>query len=391
MSEEYGLISTGFNKKRLDILFDEIEQDYKSIYGDNFKTSPETKQGQVISIMAAQLASLWDLGEACYAAFNPDSAVNLSLDHVVEYNNIVRMSATPSTGVVTITGTNGTVIPLGSQIRAVDNDTVFSTTEEVTIVGGASDVPVSADATGPIQALAGTLTDIVTPITGWSSVTNASDVTVGNDRESDEELRIRRRLSPAIESRGVQSGTRAQLLALDGVISATVFDNDTNGIVDSVPANSAEAIVYGGDDNSIAEVLLINKNLGIPWAGSTTITVEDDEGIEVDISFTRPTVVAIEVEVAIFPGADFAASSSDEIKENIVLYAQGNLIAGRGFNTSDDVIYNELFSPINLVTGHTISTLTINKVGDTPGTINLPIAIREVADFDISNITVTLL
>ena len=86
---------------------------------------------------------------------------------------------TPSTVLATITGTPTTVIPAGSQ--ASSNGYVFQTLTNTTIPGGGSisDVLFQALFMGPVPVPIGTLTTIVTPVSGWSTVTNPADAILG--------------------------------------------------------------------------------------------------------------------------------------------------------------------------------------------------------------------
>lgn len=391
MSEVFGITPTGFNKKRLDTIITELEALFISVYGSNFKVSPETKQGQIIAGVATELSSLWDIAEAAFIAFDPNGATDVSLDRLVQYNNLTRKKATFSTGTITVAGTPNTVIPAGSEVSTSDSNSVFATSAAVTIpAGGSVDVAIQAIETGPITATALTINTIDTPISGWDSVTNATDIIPGANEETNEELRIRRNQSTSINAQNNIDGLKAQLLALDGVKKAIVFDNDTDSTQEGLIAHAGEAIVLGGDNAEIAQTILINKIPGIPYEGNTTETILDEEGIDIDIKFTRPTAVDIVMSIDILTTPNFPSSGVDDIKNNILSYVNGTLIPGREFSVSDDVIFSELYIPINLVGGHQITNLQIAKSGDTLGTANLPIAIREVSNFDTANITINV-
>lgn len=386
----------GFNKKRLDDLITALEGHFKTVYGATFKVGPETKQGQIIANIAAELASLWDAAQGSYDAFNPSAALDKALSDLVQYNNLTRQPATPSQVVLTCTGTPGTTIPLGSIVEVENNDPNitgerFVTTATLAIGGGGTvEIPADSINTGPIVAGAGTLTKIFTPVTGWDSVTNADDAILGLEQESDEELRARRNRSTSINAQNIVDAAAAQLEALDDVVSVLVLENDTDIDPDSngVPAHSCEAIVQGGDDQEIAQVLLFNKVPGIPWVGNTPLPTEDSQGITRNLAVTRPDVKEVEVLVALQVTSDYPGDGDDQIKQNIVDYASGELIPGRGFSVGDDVVISELYTPINLVPGHTVLSLQIAFAGDPLGTVNLPVSIRELSNFDIANITV---
>lgn len=79
---------------------------------------------------------------------------------------------------------------------------------------------------GPIPCPANSLTQIVTPVGGWNSITNSEAGTLGRFVETDAELRLRRLNSLRLLGRGTVEAIRAQLLAA-GATSALVFENVT--------------------------------------------------------------------------------------------------------------------------------------------------------------------
>jgi uncharacterized phage protein gp47/JayE len=98
--------------------------------------------------------------------------------------------AVKATGQVTFTGTDGTVIPLGTEILTNDVDPIiFVTTEQKTITGGTATVAAEAKVAGINgNVAAGKITIVGGTISGITSVTNALPFDGGTDIESDEAL-----------------------------------------------------------------------------------------------------------------------------------------------------------------------------------------------------------
>ena len=188
---DYGITPEGFNRKRLDQLKAELDAAVRAIFGDNVNLEPESPDGQINGVVSESNANLWELLEEGYNAFNPSVASGVALSNLVQLNNITRLPATPSLVELSLTGSDGTLIPSGSIVSTSDTGAQFATDEDVTISGGVGTVDASSIDTGPIGALSGTLTVIETPITGWDSVTNATDATLGANLETDPELRAR--------------------------------------------------------------------------------------------------------------------------------------------------------------------------------------------------------
>jgi hypothetical protein len=87
----------------------------------------------------------------------------------------------------------------------------------LTISGGTGTVGVTATEDGPLQAVAGTIINIDTPITGWSTVTNAADAVIGQDVETDSKLRARRVRSIEAASTSVLESIIAAVLEVEDV------------------------------------------------------------------------------------------------------------------------------------------------------------------------------
>ena len=387
---DYGISETGFKRKRLDQLLDEINSEVKAIFGENFNVSPESPDGQINGVISESNANLWEIAEESYNAFNPSAAAGVTLSSLVQLNGIERLEATNSTVQLSLTGTAGTLISSGSLVSTSDTGDQFSTDTDVTL-DGAGNASVSATAleTGPIAALAGSITVIETPVTGWATATNPSDAAPGTDEETDPELRARRKRSTAANAQAILDAIFSAVADIDGVTQTTVLENDTDAVDgNGLPAHSFQVIVVGGDNDEIANAIWLTKPAGIQAFGSTTVAVNDSQGIAHNISFSRPTTVDIYVEVTLTTFANYPANGDDLIKQAIVDYANGDLIEGQGFGLADDVIYTRLYTPINSVAGHEIDDLKIDIVSPPVGTVNIPIAATEIANFLIANITV---
>lgn len=387
---DYGISSEGFKRKRLDQLLEELNDEVKAIFGDNFNVSPESPDGQINGVISESNANLWEIAEDSYNAFNPSAATGNTLSNLVQLNGITRLPATSSRAQLSLTGTAGTAIPAGSLVSTNDTGDQFSTEVDITLDGaGNGSVFANAVNTGPITALAGTITEIDTPITGWSTVTNNADAQLGTDEETDVELRARREQSVARDAQAIVDAIFAGVANIPGVTQTVVLENDTN-VTDpnGLPPHSFQVIVVGGVDEDIGDVIWLKKPAGILSFGNTTVQIIDSQGISHDISFSRPTTVDIYVEVDLTTFPEYPANGDDLIKQAIVDYANGELIAGRGFSLADDVIYTRLYTPINSVQGHEIDAIRIGTSPSPTGTSNIPISATEISQFLTVNIVV---
>lgn len=386
----FGITLTGFNRKRLDQLLSELNDEMKSIFGDNFNVSPESPDGQINGVVSESNANLWEIAEEAYNAFNPSAATGTTLSNLVQLNGITRLPATNSKVELTVLGTNNTLIPAGSLVSTTDTGDKFATDTDIVIgLSGIAIVQASSVLTGPIKALSGTLTNIDTPITGWDSVTNTLDATLGTLEETDVELRARREKSVAKTSQSVIDAIYAAVANIEGVTQVVVLENDTDTTDgNGLPPHSFNVIVSGGVDTDIGQQIWLKKPAGITSHGTNTVVITDSQGLNHNIKFDRPTLVPIYVEVDLTTTSDYPTNGDDLVKQAIVDYANGELVAGRGFFLGDDVIYTRLYTPINSVQGHEIASLKISKTDPPTGASNIPIAAGELADFNIANIDI---
>ena len=383
-----GLSSAGFERKRLEDIKTDLENALKSSFGDQINLLPESVFGQLVGIWADRLSSIWELGESVYNSQYPDTAYGTSLDNVAALSGITRLGATKSTVTVELTGTIGTVVPAGTIFSVSGNsDARFVTLAPVTLVAGAPSgtVDCEAETAGEVQAAAGTLTVIETPVFGLTSVTNPLDADVGREIETDLELRIRRATSLQIAGAGTPEAIRSRLLEVDDVTAVIVYENITMVTdPDGRPPKSFEVFVEGGDDQDIADTIWLAKPAGIETYGNQSTSVTDSQGFTQTINWSRPIAVDIYLEVDLVTTPSFVATEA-EIKQAFVDYATDNLGIG-----DDVIVYPALMCVLNAFAG--ISDVTF-RIGVAPGPTldnNIPIDPEEIADFDTSRITVTI-
>jgi len=387
---DYGISSTGFKRKRLDLLLSELNSEVKSIFGENFNVSPESPDGQVNGVISESNANLWEIAEESYNAFNPKAASGVTLSNLVQLNGITRLAATKTKAELSLAGDPGTVIPEGSLVSTSDTGDELSTDTSVTLDGaGNAIVQATALEFGPISMLASTITEIDSPVTGWDTVNNTSDANEGTNEESDPDLRARRQRSVARDAQAIIDAIRSAIENIDNVTQAVVLENDTDAEdANGLPAHSFQAVVSGGKNIDVADAIWLKKPAGIQAFGDITVEIIDSQGISHDISFSRPTPVTIYVEVTLTTFPEYPANGDDLIKQAIVDYANGDLVDNRSFGLADNVIYTRLYTPINSVPGHEIDDLQISIVSPADGVVNIPISITQIADFQIANITV---
>ena len=382
-----GLDPTGFTPKRLDEILEEVNQGSKDIFGESLNVSPSSPDGQMNGLNASARADLWDLVNITYTSFDPAAAQGTALSRLVLLNGISRLPATKSTAVCTFTGLENTNIPIGFRVAVASLGDIFVTTQAGTIpVSGTLDLTMEAEEFGPVQAEANTLTNIVNPLNGVISVTNALSADLGSNEESDQELRIRQILSTAIPSQNLIDSLYASLLQLDGVNkNAYVYENDTSATdARGLPPHSFNVVIKGGDDTEIAQTIFKSKTPGVLSFGTTTIQITDSQGFTRDIAFSRPILIPIYVTINTNQTAGFPANGVDLIKQAIIDYALINILIGQ------PVERTRLFTPINSVQGHSVQSLFIGLTPSPTGTSDIAIPFNALAEFLTANIVVNV-
>lgn len=180
--------------------------------------------------VALEMERLWDVAthELPAAIFVLYSYGEYLDDHGASLG-IERKSDAEAVGVVRFTGTDGTIVTVGTQVAAPTTDPdadpqTYEATAGGTVVGGYVDLPVQAieaGVAGNTPALSVTL--LMTPVSGITAVTNQVAISGGADVEEDDTYRDRLMLEMRGQGGG---GTQSQLirwaLAIPGIGAATV-------------------------------------------------------------------------------------------------------------------------------------------------------------------------
>jgi len=378
----FGLTPDGFNRKRLSNIKDELEASYKLIFGDNIDVSPQSVFGQIIGIHSEREADLWEQAEFVYNAFYPSTAQGVQLSNVVTLNGIVRQEATKSTATITCIGTNGTVIPIGSIVSTSDTKEQFVSISTGTIVGGTVSIAFESVSDGAIEAVAGTLTIIDTPIFGWESANNLNDATVGQDEETDAELRERRVLSTQSLGQNLVDSLFSQISNLDNVTDALVISNGTDITdINGIPPHQFLTVIEGGDVTEIADAIWKNTPQGIGSYGALTEIIVDSQGFNQDVMYSRPAEVDIYFKVTIVTDpVTFPVTGEADVQNAIATYGNSN------FGINDDVILSQFYTPINSIPGIISIDLRIGLSASPTGTANLPITVEEISKYDTTRV-----
>lgn len=193
----------------------------------------------------------------------------------------------------------------------------------------------------PGDALA--INEIASGVTGWYSVSNPSDLTLGRNEESDTELRTKVINDYGTVGSSTIDSIGTAIKAVEGVAAVTIRENtgvttDGNG----VPPKSYEVIVHEGQDADIAEALWKTKPAGIYIHGDTSYTIKDFNDYDQVVRFTRPEerYIFIDVRYSPYTEEELPSGAEDNAKLAMLQYADDNL------GIDDDIIAKRFLGSI---------------------------------------------
>jgi len=312
-----------------------IREELRVALGAEIQTGPDTVFGQFIDVFAGYLGRAYERQQQTYDSFRPQAAEGVNLESLAAITGTIREAARATAAILTATGTPGTIIPAGFQAR-VDGGATFEAPNAATIgAGGTVDFEVEATETGPIEAIAGSIDVIVTPVAGLASVTNAADATRGRNAETDFELRARRASGQQSEGEATVPAILAAVLALPIVDQCLVINNrtDTADPVTGLPPHSVRVIVYPDPgvypaDSTIFETIFDKISAGIRSDGDRGALVNDSQTKPQEVRYSVATELALFVTVNVTTDPDYPADGDDQITEAVLAYVNGVDLAG---------------------------------------------------------------
>ncbi len=360
----------------------------QQIYGSDIYLGTDSQDYQFISAFAAMVNDSNQLLQAVYNARSPVTAIGSALDGVVAINGVPRPVATPSTASVVITGTAGTTIT-GGLIADANNYQWSIPSPTIIPSGGTITVTATCQTSGVISAPANTITVIVTPTSGWTSVTNPSAATVGTAVASDAQYRSLQAISTAQPSQSLTQGLQGALAGVTGVTRSAVYENDTPSTdSNGIPANSICVVVEGGSSQTIAQTIWSRKSIGCGTYGTTTVNVTDSYGVVTPINYFILAYQTIVASISIHQLTGYSSATTTAIQAAIASYVNGLPIGGTVYISGLwGAILSVNTNPASPI--FSVTSVEASVSGGTLGTSDIPIAFNTAAQITTSNVTIT--
>lgn len=329
---------TGLVADETSVVRARIAQEWKNAFATDprlpvLDTNPETPAGQLIDGQTA-LASEKD-NDMVYIAnmFNPKNATGVWQDALAAIYFLNRKIALPTYVTCQVRGAYGTTIPYGALVQDVNGYTFLNTSVVVIGSSGTANIYVRCTETGAVEVAPNTVTQIVTTVPGWDSVTNPSAGVTGRDEESQAAFENRRAGSVGKNSHGAVASIYGTIADLNNVVAVLVLENTTNadktikGV--TLAGHSVYISVYGGDNTDIARAIYNKIDGGVGTQGNTMLTynpASDNIADQPDALYTyyieRPDTVETAVKVTV--SDDETTGLTNAIKEAVVENFNGN-------------------------------------------------------------------
>lgn len=257
-------------------------------------------------------------------------------------------------------------------------------TPAITVPGlNQASVSLTATNTGAVIANAGTLTNIVTPVSGLTGGLNIQDATVGQAVEQDNAYRTRMAQELQIAGAGTVEAIRAKLLEVSGVTAVIIFEN-TDDVPDGEgrPPHCFEAVVQGGDAATIAETIWLTKPAGIATYGNQSYVITDSQGQTHTIYYSLPTAVPVYIIANITTDDTYPSNGDTLVDQALVTY--GNSL-GIG---AELIVIPRLIAQIALIQGIQDAVLLVGTAPAPVTSDNITPTAYEILSFDTSRVQV---
>lgn len=304
-----------------------LVESVRSIYGTDIYLEPDSMDYQLLSVFSRAIYEEEQCAQMNYQAKSPVTASTKdAVDALVTMNGISAKKASYSTVSVTLSGIPYTLIN-GGVVQSTNGEKWNLPQNVVIGSGGTTTVVATAQEMGAIEAPVNTVTQIITPTYGWTSVTNSSSASVGQPVETLSQLKQRQQNSTAYPAQTPKESVYSAIYNIDGVTDLVIYENDTGSAENydtetdfGGPAHSITCVVEGGDDNDIANAINRRKTPGCYTAGDVSVVSYDSYNSPTTIRFYRQDETEIYATFTIKALSGYSTAVADEIKASVVNY-----------------------------------------------------------------------
>lgn len=355
--------STGLQKSDLTEYLGFWTTKLREVFGNDFVIRKEGIVDNVATAGSLTCMALEDVVLYLSKQFNPYTAEGEFQDSLYSLVGLTRKYASYTVVTRTIEGVVGTVCDVRSiRFKNSATDDIFELNTAVTIgENGTAVGSFTAIELGAIELESSALLSIIDAPEGISGVyySEGNVTTVGDDYEDDSEFRMRWIATNSVSANSkTEGGLRTALLSLVKEGSDLII-RQNRGVQTfaDLPLHTINIVLKSAESNdTIARRILQCFPDGVGIAGTTTVPLQDSEGTDIDIKFTRAADVPIyfNIEVVLKSGYNLSGVRAD-IKNAIVK----NFV----YKMGERVVANDFYQYINSVEG--VDYVTTLEVSDT--------------------------
>lgn len=328
----------------------QVESEFKAVFGENLITDPSTPQGALITRIVEERDAIARNNAELANQINPDLSGGIFLDSLWSLTG-GRRNASVKTIInnVELSGVPGTFIPSGSLAESQSGNRFELVSNRVLDSSGNALGDFRALEYGSISVPAHSLDTVASSVLGWETVDNPTAGISGRPEETDAHSRRRRRATLALQTTSVNEAIISRLYAIPEVRSLSYLENYSSSpmTVDGVTLvpHSIWVCVEGGFDLDIATALFETKTIGGAYNGDISVDVIDPyTGQEYTVLFDRPVDVPLLIRVTL---KDSSFDVDHLIPELIMNYVNGYLEGDVSFVVGSDVSPFEISGAIN--------------------------------------------
>lgn len=361
-----------------------MESTIKGDLGDSINLDKDSFIGHIKNIVATTEATANEILQGVYDAGSVENSSGVTLAGNVGMVGVRRVGYSYSTiSEVELTSSKPCVVPVGSRYRTASN-VVFETDTELVFTSATSEtVSATCVTAGNIEVGIGELNIIASAINGISSVTNLGAAVVGRERQTDVELKDTHTLVVATSGGGDSADIYNSLFNDAGVSAALIRENDTDDIVDSLPAHTIRVVVIGGDDDVIADAVWVNKTSTVATYGLVSgVAHSQTTGQTKIINFDRGELVPVYIALNITKMTAFPVGGESTIKEAFALLDEE-------WGLSDNVDFNSLFGAAYAVEGIKVNSITVGLSAAPLSSVDIDMSDVQLPTLDVERDDIT--
>lgn len=390
MAIEFGLTNAGYIAPTYAEWLDDVEDDFRSRFGDDIAITSNSNFGILARILAWRLTEMSQQMEQVYYSGFYSTANDSALDRLGANIGVPRKVARPAHTDIKIQTDGQYLVQAGEQFET-DDGIVFDLTQDV-LTAQSTDGnwygtgTLESEETGTMNNVeANTITVVSNPDDNILSVTNPENVSDGQDDEDDESYRNRLIMENTAKPEPTENGIKSALLNLAGVREVSIVSNDTDA-VDSY-GNLPESIhiyVLGGNGQDIANTLIDCLPAGCVLNGSQAVNATDISGSEKTIKFDFATDKPIYVKVNVQTNDQWNADSgASQIQQQVAQFISG-------LDMGQTVFLTKMYPIVYSIDGVDEATISIGTSKDNLSSSDITVEHFEAPSCDLQNIEVVV-